>query len=194
MLVRGVPCAPYVNTLTPKGRKGRYGCGGLYSPMHLPIVPRVFRNRAPHHPQAQPRRRGRYLRFGVRVASGTSRPGWRGLHLTYSLSGCEANTRDAIARFVTRQGLRYHFHDKETGEHVGNSGLHNVHWDVPKFEIGYWCRTSKVGQGYVTEDRGRLDQAGVRIWGGAGRNSVRRQEREECTGRRAVAATGSRAL
>ncbi len=69
----------------------------------------------------------------------------------YSLAGCEENTREAIAQFMTRRNLRYHFHDKETGEHIGNSGLHAVHWDVPKFEIGYWCRTSKVGQGYVTE-------------------------------------------
>ena len=69
----------------------------------------------------------------------------------YSLAGCEENTREAIAHFMTRRNLRYHFHDKETGEHIGNSGLHAVHWDVPKFEIGYWCRTSKVGQGYVTE-------------------------------------------
>ena len=69
----------------------------------------------------------------------------------YSLAGCEENTRDAIAQFITRQNLRYHFHDKETGEHIGNSGLHRIDWDVPKFEIGYWCRTSRVGQGYVTE-------------------------------------------
>lgn len=24
-------------------------------------------------------------------------------------------------------------------------------WAVPKFEIGYWCRTDKVGQGFVSE-------------------------------------------
>ncbi len=69
----------------------------------------------------------------------------------YSLQGCEDNTREAIAQFMTRQNLRYHFHDKATGEHIGNSGLHRIDWNVPKFEIGYWCRTSKSGHGYVTE-------------------------------------------
>jgi ribosomal-protein-serine acetyltransferase len=34
---------------------------------------------------------------------------------------------------------------------VGNSGLHRIHWEGPKFEIGYWCRTRFTGQGYVTE-------------------------------------------
>lgn len=31
------------------------------------------------------------------------------------------------------------------------SGLHPKDWDVPKFEIGYWCRRSMQGQGYATE-------------------------------------------
>ena len=34
---------------------------------------------------------------------------------------------------------------------VGSSGLHRIDWGVPKFEIGYWCRTRFAGQGYVTE-------------------------------------------
>jgi RimJ/RimL family protein N-acetyltransferase len=40
---------------------------------------------------------------------------------------------------------------KETGEFVLASGLHPRNWAVPKFEIGYWCRTSMKGRGYVTE-------------------------------------------
>lgn len=69
----------------------------------------------------------------------------------YSLEACEENTRGAIARFVTREDLRYHAHDKATGEHIVSSGLHRIDWRVPRFEIGYWCRTSKTGQGYVSE-------------------------------------------
>jgi RimJ/RimL family protein N-acetyltransferase len=34
---------------------------------------------------------------------------------------------------------------------AGSSGLHRIDWEVPKFEIGYWCRTRSTGQGYVTE-------------------------------------------
>ncbi len=34
---------------------------------------------------------------------------------------------------------------------VGSSGLHRINWDIPKFEIGYWCRKRFQGQGYITE-------------------------------------------
>ena len=34
---------------------------------------------------------------------------------------------------------------------VESSGLHRIDWSVPKFEIGYWCRTRFTGHGYITE-------------------------------------------
>jgi len=40
---------------------------------------------------------------------------------------------------------------KDTGEFVLACGLHRCDWDVPKFEIGYWRRSSYHGRGYVTE-------------------------------------------
>ena len=40
---------------------------------------------------------------------------------------------------------------KDTGKFVLTAGLHPLNWRVPKFEIGYWCRTSMQGHGYVTE-------------------------------------------
>ena len=40
---------------------------------------------------------------------------------------------------------------KDSGKFVLNAGLHPRNWKVPKFEIGYWCRTSMQGKGYVTE-------------------------------------------
>ncbi|MCA9839069.1 MAG: GNAT family N-acetyltransferase [Trueperaceae bacterium] len=63
----------------------------------------------------------------------------------------EESVRQAIAKFVTREDLRYHFHHKETGKLLVCSGLHRIDWSLPKFEIGYWCRTSEQGKGYVTE-------------------------------------------
>lgn len=40
---------------------------------------------------------------------------------------------------------------KGTGTLVGSSGLHRMDWTVPKFEIGYWCRSRFTGKGYITE-------------------------------------------
>jgi len=34
---------------------------------------------------------------------------------------------------------------------IGCCGLHRPKWDVPSFEIGYWCRASEMRQGYATE-------------------------------------------
>jgi RimJ/RimL family protein N-acetyltransferase len=58
---------------------------------------------------------------------------------------------------------------KDTGKFVLNAGLHPRNWRVPKFEIGYWCRTSMQGRGYVTEVVRELtaaafcDMAAVRV-------------------------------
>ncbi|MDH3640905.1 MAG: GNAT family N-acetyltransferase [Gammaproteobacteria bacterium] len=41
--------------------------------------------------------------------------------------------------------------EKDGGAIVGGSGYPNIDWSVPKFEIGYWCRTSIVGRGYASE-------------------------------------------
>jgi len=40
---------------------------------------------------------------------------------------------------------------QESGEFVLGTGLHPRNWRVPRFEIGYWCRTSMQGRGLVTE-------------------------------------------
>jgi RimJ/RimL family protein N-acetyltransferase len=41
--------------------------------------------------------------------------------------------------------------DRKTGELVLSTGLHPRHPDSSALEIGYWCRSSKHGHGYVTE-------------------------------------------
>ncbi|TNF90511.1 MAG: N-acetyltransferase, partial [Gammaproteobacteria bacterium] len=38
-----------------------------------------------------------------------------------------------------------------TGEIVGATGYPRLDWKVPKFEIGYWVRSDRVGQGYASE-------------------------------------------
>lgn len=68
-----------------------------------------------------------------------------------SVEDSEASVRRARARFLERADLRLLLFLKGTQTLVGGSGLHRIDWTVPKFEIGYWCRTRFTGQGYVTE-------------------------------------------
>lgn len=63
----------------------------------------------------------------------------------------EINTRQAHICFLKRKKLRLLVFLKETNKFVGSSGLHNIDWDVRKFEIGYWCDTRLSGKGYMTE-------------------------------------------
>jgi RimJ/RimL family protein N-acetyltransferase len=37
------------------------------------------------------------------------------------------------------------------GDFVGGSGLHRVDWALRSFELGYWCRRSHCGLGFVGE-------------------------------------------
>jgi RimJ/RimL family protein N-acetyltransferase len=62
----------------------------------------------------------------------------------------ESNARKAVGKFITREDLRLHVFLKD-GTFVAGSGLHRLDWAVPKFEIGYWLRTSHCGKGYMTE-------------------------------------------
>jgi len=63
----------------------------------------------------------------------------------------EEQVRKAACAFQERTELRLLLFLKGTGVLVGSSGLHEIDWDVPRFEIGYWVRTSFAGQGYITE-------------------------------------------
>ncbi|WP_377889949.1 GNAT family N-acetyltransferase [Alkalihalobacillus sp. R86527] len=70
----------------------------------------------------------------------------------------EINVREAHIKFLKREGLRFLIFEKETGEYVGTTGLHNLDWDVPKSEIGYWINTKYSGKGYMMEAVGRLTE------------------------------------
>ena len=63
----------------------------------------------------------------------------------------EESARRGWVEYLGRTDLRMHLFLRGTDTLVGSSGLHRIDWSVPKFEIGYWCRTSLVGQGYITE-------------------------------------------
>ena len=68
---------------------------------------------------------------------------------------CEANCRRFQARFLLREDLTMGIFERnangEEGAYLGGTGLHRIDWAVRRFEIGYWCRSSRVGEGFVGE-------------------------------------------
>jgi RimJ/RimL family protein N-acetyltransferase len=63
----------------------------------------------------------------------------------------EAHFRLARAEFLARKDLPLLVFGREDERFLGGSGLHNPDWSIPKFEIGYWLRTSETGKGIMTE-------------------------------------------
>lgn len=74
---------------------------------------------------------------------------WPRQHET--LEDSEAAIRLNRVRFMERTDLLLLLFLKGTNTLVGSSGLHRMDWSVPRFEIGYWCRTRFAGNGYATE-------------------------------------------
>lgn len=66
--------------------------------------------------------------------------------------------RQAAAKWMLREDLVLFIFDKNTGEFLGGTGFHRIDWKIPRFEIGYWLRTSKVGQGIISEATSSLTE------------------------------------
>lgn len=73
-----------------------------------------------------------------------------------SLGDTERFVQDAIAWDESRDQFSRLMVEKANGRVLGALGLHDIDWGVPRFEIGYWLRTSAVGHGFVTEAVRRL--------------------------------------
>ncbi len=63
----------------------------------------------------------------------------------------EAVYRRGAAHWLARESLPVVLIRRQDGAFVGGAGLERIDWSVPRVEIGYWCRTSLTGQGYITE-------------------------------------------
>ncbi len=68
-----------------------------------------------------------------------------------TLASAETFCRNAEANFLSRKDLPFLVFDKGSGHLLASVGLHRTVWQTPKTEIGYWCRSSACGQGFVTE-------------------------------------------
>jgi RimJ/RimL family protein N-acetyltransferase len=69
-------------------------------------------------------------------------PLWESMEKYFST--CEEKWR-------TRDMLDFQWIEKSSGELIGKGGFHHIDWMIPKFEIGYWLRTSHAGKGFCTE-------------------------------------------
>jgi RimJ/RimL family protein N-acetyltransferase len=68
-----------------------------------------------------------------------------------SVAASEAFCRQGHADHLARKVLPLLAFLKDGGTCIGSISLHHLRWHVPAFEIGYWCRTSQAGQGFMTE-------------------------------------------
>jgi RimJ/RimL family protein N-acetyltransferase len=57
----------------------------------------------------------------------------------------------ARQRFRDEEGLDLLMVDRSDGSVLGGTGYPRLDWSVPRFEIGYWCRSDRTGRGLVTE-------------------------------------------
>ncbi len=72
-----------------------------------------------------------------------------------SLAQSDADCRRMQAKFLLREDLTMFAFERESdgseGRFVGGTGLHRIDWWVRRFEVGYWCRSSRRGRGLVSE-------------------------------------------
>jgi RimJ/RimL family protein N-acetyltransferase len=73
-----------------------------------------------------------------------------------SVQASEVFCRTAQASHLARTDFPFLMFHRSTGELVGCVGLHRPVWATPRLEVGYWCRTSRAGNGYVAEGVGAM--------------------------------------
>jgi RimJ/RimL family protein N-acetyltransferase len=77
----------------------------------------------------------------------------------------ERHCRESLAKWHAREVLDFCFMAKDDGAFLGKGGLHTIDWRIPKFEIGYWIRTSRAGKGTATEATRALVEIAARRLG-----------------------------
>jgi len=76
----------------------------------------------------------------------------------------ERHCREMQAKWHGRESLDFCFLSRADGAFLGKGGLHSIDWRIPKFEIGYWIRTSHARRGFATEATlGLVDLAARRL-------------------------------
>jgi ribosomal-protein-serine acetyltransferase len=98
-----------------------------------------------------PQRADAQIIYDAVVESKAELERWMPWSLNYTLEEAIKYTRRAAAAFIQRQDMPLAIFRKSDHQFIGNTGLHRIKWEYRQFEIGYWLRSSAVGQGYMTE-------------------------------------------
>ena len=77
----------------------------------------------------------------------------------------EVRTRQSIARWILREDLWLLIFDRTGQSLLGCSGLHRIDWKSRRFEVGYWLRSSQLGQGYIRESTAAITQYAFGVLG-----------------------------
>ncbi len=95
-----------------------------------------------------------------------------------TLEESEANCRKAWIEFLARRDITLRLYLKGTDTVIGSSGLHEIDWAVPRFEIGYWVGRRYENQGYATEAVKAISEFAVKQLG-ARRLQIHTDDRNE---------------
>ena len=82
-----------------------------------------------------------------------------------SIDEDEETARRAHAKFLLREDFMMLACDRASGQPLVFTGLHRFDWTIRRFEIGYWCRKSAQGQGFVSESTNALARYAFAVLG-----------------------------
>jgi RimJ/RimL family protein N-acetyltransferase len=77
-------------------------------------------------------------------------PGMRWALPIPSFEKIAENCNDVEGKWDRGETLNYTILSSD-GKCLGRCSLHHIDWEVPKFEVGYWVRSSAQGKGVATE-------------------------------------------
>jgi hypothetical protein len=64
----------------------------------------------------------------------------------------EANIREARAEFILRKDFRMNEYERDGGHPVVFKELHEPHWKIRQFDIGYWVRKHAPPDGSLVDN------------------------------------------
>ena len=72
-----------------------------------------------------------------------------------SIDESEEFVRTAAANWILKEAaepwLPLFMWDKKTDDFIGATGLHNINWQIPSGECGYWIKQKYSGHGFMLE-------------------------------------------